>query len=69
MTTTTWARPITRPQLLKLMALFRDVDRDARLERISLLVSRRVTTANDMSCDEASLVIDRLEREQERPAW
>lgn len=60
---------ISGPQLRKLHASFRGVDRDVRLERISLIVSRRVGSSLDLTAGEASLVIDRLERDNEQVAW
>ena len=60
---------ISGPQLRKLHAQFKGFDRDDFLERISLIVSRRITTSLQLTVGEASLVIDRMEQENERPAW
>lgn len=60
---------ISEPQLRLLHVLFRGVDRTDRLERCSLIVSRRVTTSLSLTSNEASQVIDRIMREQEQPAW
>ena len=60
---------ISGPQLKKLHASFRDVDRAERLERISVIVSRRVHSSLDLTANEASLIIDRLETERWQPAW
>lgn len=51
---------ISDRQLRMIHAHFRDVDRVTRLDEISLIVSRRVTTMTDLTRGEATLVIDRL---------
>lgn len=67
--TATTERPITGPQLRLILVLFGDVDRDTRLEWCSVAVSRRIRSGLDLTANEASLIIDRLQREQEKPAW
>lgn len=65
----THPRPITTRQLKKLHAHYRGIDRTDRLQAISILVSRRVHSSLDLSSDEASLVIDRNERDNEVATW
>lgn len=55
---------ISGPQLRLMHALFRGVERADRLERISLIVSRRVHSTLDLTRGEATLLIDRLLQEQ-----
>lgn len=66
---TTIEKPITGPQLRLILVLFGDVDRLERLDYCSVTASRRVKSSLDLTCNEASLIIDRLQREQEREAW
>lgn len=59
------ARMITYGQKGKLFALYRDLgvtDRTERLADLSRYTHREVATTNDLTLDEAKMVIDYLER-------
>lgn len=58
-------RTISHPQRQKLFAQFRDLginDRELRLAVISGYLGRRLLSSNDLSADEAKLLIDWLDR-------
>lgn len=64
------ARDTISPRQLRLVhASFKGVDRADRLQAISLIVSRRITSTLDLTPGEASTLIDRLEQERWQPAW
>jgi hypothetical protein len=57
--------PITAPQRARLMAVFGQLgisDRDERLQMSSKIVNRHVNSANELTKDEASALIDTLEQ-------
>lgn len=59
------AEGITEPQSKKLHALFRDkgfTDRDDSLSYVSTILDRDITTTKELSKDDASRVIDALDR-------
>lgn len=62
-----FARMITHAQRGKILATYRDMgmDRDERLADISAVIYRPVTSANDLSQDEASMLIDMLSRRED----
>lgn len=55
--------PITDPQMKKMQAIFTKagVDRDVRLLASSAILQREITTASDLTKDEATVLIDTLE--------
>lgn len=66
---TTRVDTISSAQLRLIMASYRGVDRADRLQRISLIVSRRIDSTLDLSPAEASVLIDHLETERWQPSW
>jgi hypothetical protein len=62
---------ITEPQLRRLMALFRANEfttREGRLAFATLIVGRTITTSKELTVDEASRLIEALEKRSESPA-
>ncbi|MEU7787706.1 hypothetical protein [Amycolatopsis sp. NPDC049159] len=57
------AAPITEPQMKKMQAIFTNagVDRDVRLAASSAILQREISTASDLTKDEATVLIDTLE--------
>jgi hypothetical protein len=65
------AETITEPQRRRLMALFRANEfttREGRLAFATLIVGRTITTSSELTVDEASRLIEALEKRSESPA-